>query len=264
MLSPEEIDEQQKLLATYRHTLAIYLKQRAMIGHAYSPPALITGIEEARGNIKRIKAALRGGGVVVPDDPDDESTTTTLTPPAALSAPSRSRRPWVWLVVIDVIVLALVVGGWWFYSQPIGTASQEATSPAIEATAPLEETPSDVTPSEEAGSTEPSTAELENQLQEANISLSETQVEAVRGFINDSTTGYKSFAEHVLPIVQELRFRQTLYLDEMEDRYTQLVGSDKYADFDEEQLKAGMVRAWNERYTDQQVESFDQIVEPRS
>jgi hypothetical protein len=236
-----------------------------MIGQAYSPPALITGIEEARGNIKRIKAALRGGGVVVPDDPDDESTTATLTLPAALSAPSRSRRLWVWLIRIDVIVLALVVGGWWwFYGRPIGTASQEATSPAIEATAPLEETPSDVTPSEEATSTEPSTAELENELEGANILLSETQVETVREYINDLGTGYKSFAEHVLPIVQELRFRQTLYLDEMEDRYTQLVGTDKFADFDEEQLKAGMVRAWNERYTDQQVESFDQIVEPRS
>src|SRR5215213_5650933 len=104
MLTPEEIAEQQQLLATYRHTLAIYLKQRAMIGQAYSPPALITGIEEARGNIKRIKTTLKAAGVAVPDDPDDESTTATFTRPAALSAPSRPRRLWVWFVAIDTIV----------------------------------------------------------------------------------------------------------------------------------------------------------------
>jgi len=154
MLSPEEIDEQQKLLATYRHTLAIYLKQRAIIGQAYSPPALITGIEETRGNIKRIKSTLKAEGVVVPDDPDDESTTATFTRPAALSAPSRRQRLLVWLVVIDAVVLVLALSGWWwFYGQPRNTSSQDATSPAIE-----EITPSDVTPSEEPPSTEPSTA----------------------------------------------------------------------------------------------------------
>ena len=260
MLSPEEIDEQQKLLATYRHTLAIYLKQRAIIGQAYSPPALITGIEETRGNIKRIKSTLKAEGVVVPDDPDDESTTATFTRPAALSAPSRRQRLWVWLVVIDAVVLVLALSGWWwFYGQPRDTSSQDATSPAIE-----EITPSDVTPSEEPPSTEPSTADLERQLQDANISLSETQVATVRGYINDPDTGYKALAEHVLPILADQRFSQTLFLDEIEVRYTDVVGTDHFADFDEEQLKAGMVRAWNERYTDQQVGAFDQIVESRS
>src|SRR5215211_5537157 len=109
MFSPEEIDEQQKLLATYRHTLAIYLKQRAMIGQAYSPPALITGIEEARGNIKRIKATLRAEAVVVQDDPDDDSTTATFTRPAELAAPSQRRRLWTWVVAIDALVVVLAV-----------------------------------------------------------------------------------------------------------------------------------------------------------
>jgi hypothetical protein len=260
MLSPEEIAEQLQLLATYRHTLAIYLKQRAMIGQAYSPPALINGIEEARGNIKRIKTTLQTEGVVVPDDPDDESTTATFTRPAALSAPSRPRRLWVWLVVIDVVALVLAIGGWWwFYGRPTETSSQEATSPAVEETAPP-----DVTPLVETPSAEPSTADLERQLQEANISLSETQIEAVRGFINDPSTSYKLLAEHVLQVVGDQKFRDTLYLDEIDVRYEEVVGADHYADFDEEQLKAGMVRAWNEHYTDKRVSSFDQIIESRS
>jgi hypothetical protein len=263
MLSQEEIDEQQRLLATYRHTLAIYLKQRAMIGQAYSPPALITGIEEARGNIKRIKTTLKAQGVVVPDDPDDESTTATYIRPAALSTPSQPRRLWVWFVAIDTIVLALALGGWWWFNgQSTNTPSQGAT--VVAQNAPSAESPVDVTPSDKPPASEPSTADLESQLEEANISLSETQVETVRGFINDPRTGYKSFVEHVLPLMNDQKFHQTLYLDEIEFRYTQQVGAEHYSDFDEAELKAGMVQAWNDRYTDQHVDSFDQIVEARS
>jgi hypothetical protein len=259
MLSPEEITEQQQLLATHRQTLAIYQTQRALIGNAYSPPALISGIEEARSNIKRIKAILRAAGVVVPDDPDDESTTSTFTRPAALLAPGRPRRIWVWLVLVDVIVLILAIGGWWlFIGRPADTSSQQATSPAF-----IETTPPNAAPSEETPAAELTTAELEGQLQKANISLSETQIEIVRGFINDPGTPYKLLAEHALQVVGDQKFRDTLYLDELDTRYTDLVGADHYADFDEERLKEAMVRAWNEHYTDKQVSSFDEIVEAR-
>jgi hypothetical protein len=260
MLTPEELAEQQQLLATYRHTLAIYLKQRAMLGQAYSPPALITGIEEARGNIKRIKTMLRAEGAVVQDDPDDDSTTATFTRPAELSAPSQPRRLWVWFVAIDTLVVVLAVGGWWWFNgRATDTASQQATPPAIEATTPPDPISSEPTPA-----TEPSTADLESQLSAANISLSETQSDVVRGFIDDPKTPYKQLAEHVLQVVGDQKFRDTIYLDEIDVRYTEVATKDHYDDYDEAQLKAGMIRAWNERYTDQHVESFDQIVESRS
>ena len=262
MLSPDEIAEQQQLLATYRRTLAIYLRQQAQIGQAYSPPALINGIDETREQIKRIKEALKATGIVVPEDPDDEEPQPAPRRHAALP---RQDPPFPgWLLPV-IIVLALAAGGgyWWYYSKGIGTAEQAETSP--QGATPVDEaTPAEEPPTEEVPNAQTDVAVLESQLMEANIALSETQVEVVRGFIRDPNTGYKLLAEHVLQIVSDQRFRQTIYLDEIDVRYTEVVGTDHYADFDEEQLKAGMVRAWNEHYTDQQVESFDEIVESRT
>jgi hypothetical protein len=72
MLSPEEIAEQQQLLATHRRTLAVYIEQQAELGRAFSPPGVIQGIYEARSNIRRIKKILRSADAVIADDPDDE------------------------------------------------------------------------------------------------------------------------------------------------------------------------------------------------
>jgi hypothetical protein len=265
MLSPEEIAEQQQLLAAHRRTLAIYLKQQAMIGRAYSPPALINGIEDARGTIRRIKRVLTATGVVVPDDPDDESTTSTLPTLAAVPAPGRSPSRWLWPAVVAslAIVLAIAGGWWWLANQPIDTSALEATASVVDqATAPAAD---EATPPDAAAPTEETaTAELERQLAQANIALSAVQVEQVREYVNDPNTGYKLLAEHALQVVGDQRFRNTLYLDELDTRYTDLVGQEHYAEFDQEQLKAAMVRAWNEHYTDQQVDSFEQLVETRS
>lgn len=253
MLSPEEIAEQQQLLAAHRRTLAVYLKQQAMIGRAYSPPALINGIDDARGTIRRIKRILNAAGVAVPDDPDDDSTTATLPRLVEASPQGRVLPRWLWPVVAGsvVIVLAISGGWWWLSSQPSYTATSEATSAAV-----AEATP---TPA-----TEPNATDLEGQLAAANIALSAVQVEQVREYINNPDTGYKLLAEHALQVVGDQKFRDTLYLDELDTRYTELVGQERYADFDTEQLKAAMVRAWNEHYTDKQVQSFEQIVESRS
>jgi hypothetical protein len=86
----------------------------------------------------------------------------------------------------------------------------------------------------------------------------------VREYINNPDTGYKLLAEHALQVVGDQKFRDTLYLDELDTRYTDLVGQEHYAEFDEERLKAAIVRAWNEHYPDKQVQSFDELVEPRS
>ena len=71
MPSADDIKRQQTLLATYRRTLGILLEQRAAHGAAYAPPATISGIIEARGQIARIKGVLRGWGVAMDDEPND-------------------------------------------------------------------------------------------------------------------------------------------------------------------------------------------------
>src|SRR5262245_8553318 len=74
LLPADEVAEQQRLLETYRHTLAIYLRQQGEFGGvAYCPPAVLNGIDEARQNIARIKALLQDAQIDVDDDPDDEA-----------------------------------------------------------------------------------------------------------------------------------------------------------------------------------------------
>jgi hypothetical protein len=88
MLSPDEIAEQQQLLAAHRRTLAVYLRQTAEIGRNFSPPSLINGIDDARANIRRIKAALISAGVDVPEDPDDEEPPQPPPPPRLVKPPT--------------------------------------------------------------------------------------------------------------------------------------------------------------------------------
>jgi hypothetical protein len=271
MLSPEEIAEQQQLLAAHRRTLAIYLKQQAMIGRAHSPPALINGIEDARSTIRRIKRILTDADVAVPNDPDDDSSTATLPRLDTVLPQDRALPGWLWPVVASSLAIVLAIGGgwWWLSNQPSDPSVPAAMQPAAdEATAPAAD---EATPAEEAPAAETNTAELEEQLMEANIALSAVQVDQVREFINDPGTPYKQLAEHALQVVGDQRFRDTLYLDELDGRYTNLIREEQHRDFeqrylafDEEQLKEAMVRTWNGRYTDDQVDVFEQIVEPRS
>jgi hypothetical protein len=86
MSREEEIVHQQKLLATYRRTLAHYLTQQAALGAAHTPPGVAHGIGEARENITRIKGILRGWGLTVADEPDDDAppaSDRSSTAPAA-------------------------------------------------------------------------------------------------------------------------------------------------------------------------------------
>ena len=72
MPSQEDIRNQQDLLATYRRTLAHYLKQyAAQGGSAYVLPNVAQGIEEARNHIQRIKGVLREWGILTDDHPND-------------------------------------------------------------------------------------------------------------------------------------------------------------------------------------------------
>jgi hypothetical protein len=68
---PEAVDNQQKLLATHRQTLAFLLQQRAAHSSASSPVSILNGIVEARQGIERCKAVLRSWGLAAGDDPSD-------------------------------------------------------------------------------------------------------------------------------------------------------------------------------------------------
>lgn len=73
MPSSDEIQHLRDRLKIHRENLATYLRQLAMHGAAYAPPIVSHGIREARDEIARIKAALRGWGEAVVDHPDDSA-----------------------------------------------------------------------------------------------------------------------------------------------------------------------------------------------
>ncbi len=73
MPTEEEIVQQQSLLTTHRRTLGHLLQQVASYGGvAFSPPQTSNGIDEARGQIQRLKGILHGWGVPVDDHPNDD------------------------------------------------------------------------------------------------------------------------------------------------------------------------------------------------
>jgi formylglycine-generating enzyme required for sulfatase activity len=85
--SSEDIQQQQERLAAHRSTLDTYLHQRAFLGSGYAPPGVIHDIHEARAEIARIKAVLRGWGVEVEDHPDDAELGETGTAPVEHTPP---------------------------------------------------------------------------------------------------------------------------------------------------------------------------------
>jgi hypothetical protein len=106
MLSQDDIAQQIERLRVYRRSLAHYLNQRAIQGKAFVQPGVAHGIDEAREEIRRLKAALRGWGASVDDHPDDEeqplATISTSTTPAqtteqtnasSTSKPRRQSKP---------------------------------------------------------------------------------------------------------------------------------------------------------------------------
>jgi hypothetical protein len=80
MPSEEDIQDQQKLLATHRRTLAHYLQREALVSKAHLPPEVAAGIIEARAQIKRTKAILRRWDVSVEDLPDDDPDPPEIFP----------------------------------------------------------------------------------------------------------------------------------------------------------------------------------------
>ena len=71
-LDQEEIDEQLRLMKIHRARLRVLLEQQARLGTAYAPPGIALDIDEARADIRRLKAILRRAGARVEDSPNDE------------------------------------------------------------------------------------------------------------------------------------------------------------------------------------------------
>jgi hypothetical protein len=70
--SPDDITDQQRLLATHRRTLAVLVQQHAEFGMAFVPPHIVHGIREARERIRQCKATLRSWNQSVEDLPNDD------------------------------------------------------------------------------------------------------------------------------------------------------------------------------------------------
>lgn len=105
-MGQNEIVRYLDLLDTHRRTLAIYIKQQAAIGQAFSPPALMHGIIEAREEIARIKSALRSAGVEVSDSPDDEAH---RMPPVIVAAGTWRNVRRAILAALGIAVLGLTL-----------------------------------------------------------------------------------------------------------------------------------------------------------
>ena len=160
MLPQEEINEQLELLRTYRRTLGTYLRQEAAIGEAFSPPAILYGIAEARSHIQRIKSGLRAAGVEVPEDLDDDE------PPPVLVVPRTHSRLRLGLLAATIGAALLLAIGLALGSFAGPRLQPSATPPSSLGTAAVvaDTTPDEITPttppsetSGEAAAAEPTT-----------------------------------------------------------------------------------------------------------
>lgn len=78
MLDKETVEEQQRLLDTWRGTLAHLLRQAAEFGgESFAPPQTANGIREARHQIQQIKQVLRSNGMEVNEQPGEELPSAT-------------------------------------------------------------------------------------------------------------------------------------------------------------------------------------------
>lgn len=68
----DDLRAQCELLGAHRRTLWVLLTQQALHGSAHVPPAVATGIAEARSSIGTIKASIRAAGYRVSDHPFDQ------------------------------------------------------------------------------------------------------------------------------------------------------------------------------------------------
>jgi eukaryotic-like serine/threonine-protein kinase len=83
-LDQDTINTQLELLATHRRRLDYLFQQQAKLG-AHTPYHIITDVEEAQADIRRIKGQLRADGVPVEDEPNDEVRPSAVAVSSRLS-----------------------------------------------------------------------------------------------------------------------------------------------------------------------------------
>jgi hypothetical protein len=127
MPTKEEIDHQQELLSLHRRTLAHYLRQEALSGEAFTPPAVSNGISDERNEIRIIKQTLRGWNVAVEDYPDEAPSPETLAPPPR--SPAARPALWIGLGLAGLLLIGVI------FWQNRGPATVAITPTAIPATA---------------------------------------------------------------------------------------------------------------------------------
>lgn len=114
MLSPEDISRQRELLNIHRQTLHHYLRQQATLGNAYTPPAVASGISEARAEIRRIKTMLRAQGAVVTDDPQDDASDGDVALPTSANLLRKYR--WAIFLITGAVGVFLLL---WLVALPL-------------------------------------------------------------------------------------------------------------------------------------------------
>jgi hypothetical protein len=67
-----KVQHHRSLLKIYRTNLEIYLKQQEQFGESLAPPMIFHALQNARDEIQRIKAILRGWNVAVEDLPEED------------------------------------------------------------------------------------------------------------------------------------------------------------------------------------------------
>src|SRR5262245_27110966 len=105
MLDQSEIADQLQQLKVHRQTLAFLLQQQAILGKSFTPPSVLHGILEARGQIFRIKSVLKQQGVDVEDLPDDEDNTFSTS----ILIPKRKRIYWLVFLAFLISILVIIV-----------------------------------------------------------------------------------------------------------------------------------------------------------
>lgn len=150
MSETEDVAQQQKLLATYRRTLALYLEQLAQQGKAFATPGLLSNIIEAQDNIRYLKMRLRNQGIEVEDFHIDEAITQELPKqPSNTTHNESGRAKRLWIVGIGFVLLLLgvfVIGNNFLRGNNILQQSTQ-TVPPTQLVGMLTQTQSSTTPS---------------------------------------------------------------------------------------------------------------------
>jgi len=129
MSDTETIQTLQGRLNVYRHTLAMYLEQRAKFGSGSVPPAIQHGIAESRANIKHLKENLRMLGEWADDHPDDDEVRLNVNPTCDQVVLADDPRAMSAAIIIHTFSLA--AGSTGFAVSLIPTASFGADVPIL-------------------------------------------------------------------------------------------------------------------------------------